>query len=239
MAETPPADIVNSVNKSESNPMSKSTHLLFAAVASFAAAVLPCTAAEDFKALNYDIPAYIDLEFGEIQVDESAGTVSINILRTGEFRQTTTIEYQTSEISASEGRDYKGSGGSITFKPGEGFKTITLELLPDDEAEAPESLLFEITGSSPDTMVGRSSTTITISDSTLVAAASPRLEISASQGQILLAWEGSDRCALERTTDPSTGAWESVACSVTVQGNRCEVLQTMDGRFYFYRLRAP
>jgi hypothetical protein len=219
--------------------MIKSTHLLVAAVSLLTAAVtcVPATAA-DFETKDYETPAYIDLELGEIQVDEASGTVLITILRTGDFRQTTTIEYQTTEDSASEGQDYKGAGGSLTFKPGEGFKTVTLEILPDDEKEALESFIFEIVGSSPNTMVMRSAATVVISD--LAAAATPRLEIApAPSGQILLAWEGNERSVIERTTNPAAGVWEAVPCYVTVNGDRCEALQPAGEGYFFYRLRMP
>lgn len=219
--------------------MSKSTHLLVAAVSLLTAAVctMPALGA-DFETKDYETPAYIDLELGEIQVDESTGTVSVNILRTGDFRQTTTIEYQTTEDSASEGQDYKGAGGSITFKPGEGFKIVTLEILPDGVKESPESFVFEIVGSSPNTMVMRSSATVVIAD--LAAAGSPRLEIvPAPSGQILLAWEGSELSVIERTSNPASGVWESVPCYVTVNGDRCEAIQPAGEGYFFYRLRMP
>ena len=58
--------------------------------------------AGDFKKLGYETPAYVDLEFTEMRVNEPAGTLAINIIRTGDFRQTTTVDYQTVADSASE-----------------------------------------------------------------------------------------------------------------------------------------
>src|SRR5687768_16316778 len=81
-----------------------------------------CAYGADFKALDYETPAYVDLEFSEVRVNEPAGAVTINIVRTGDFRRTTTVEYQTIEDEASEGQDYKGAGGTLVFRPGEGFK---------------------------------------------------------------------------------------------------------------------
>lgn len=197
------------------------------------------TFAADFKASGYDTPAYVDLEFSESRVNEPAGTVSINFIRTGDFRQTTTIDYQTEDGTATAGQDFKATGGTLTFKPGEGYKTLTVEILSDDQAESTESFRFTITGSSPNTMVMRTSAEIVIVDAP-VPISPPVLQIAAATtGNIRLSWEGSDRCALERTTNPASGNWEPVTCSPTVNEDRCEVLQPVGGKFFFYRLRTP
>lgn len=193
--------------------------------------------AGELKAFGHETPAYIDFELSEIRVNE-AGTLSINIIRTGDFRQTTTIDYQTTEVEATQGKDYKGSGGTITFQPGEGYKTIVLELLADDQDESPESFLFELTGAGPNTVLLRPSTTVWIEDAPLPIS-QPRLHIASVQdGNVLLSWEGSVEIALERSSNPGTGIWEQVDCSPTENAGRCEVAQPLSGTLYFYRLRA-
>jgi hypothetical protein len=192
--------------------------------------------AADFKASDYETPAYVDLELSEVRVNEPAGTVAINIIRTGDFRQTTTIEYQTIEDEASEGQDYKGAGGTLVFRPGEGFKTVVLEILKDDQEEAPETFRFEISSSDPKAMLMRTSTAITIEDAP-APISQPKLQIaSAGNGKILLSWEGSQTCTLERTTTPGSGNWERVECSPEISGNRSQVLQPVGGKLFFYRL---
>src|SRR5688500_11894550 len=101
----------------------KSTRTTLAAtLALFGGLLSTSISAADFKAKGYETPAYIDLEFSEFRVNEPARTVSINILRTGEFRQACTIEYQTTEDTATQGQDFRATGGTLTFKAGEGFK---------------------------------------------------------------------------------------------------------------------
>ena len=194
--------------------------------------------AGDFKKLGYETPAYVDLEFTEMRVNEPAGTLAINIIRTGDFRQTTTVDYQTVADSASEGQDYKGAGGTLVFKPGEGFKTITLEVLSDEAAEDSENFRFELTTTDPNAMLMRRSLQVTIEDAPMPVGP-PQLQVASAGGNILLSWEGSDTCALERTTNPAGGAWEQVACAPVTDGNRCEVAQPLGGPLFFYRLRLP
>ena len=217
---------------------SKLTSSCIATIIAFTGGLSSLSTAADFSAKGYETPAYVDLEFAEVQVNEPAGTVSINVLRTGDFRQTTTIEYRTEADSASEGSDYKATGGTLTFRPGEGFKTITLDVLPDDEAEDTESFRLEITGSSPNTMVFRSIATIFIHDAP-APISPPRLQIASASGNILLSWNGSSDCVLERSTNPGSAEWEPVRCSPVTDGDRTEVTQPCGGTFFFYRLRTP
>ncbi len=222
--------------------LSKSSSFAIAALAAATFGIPGTTPLEaaDFKASGYDTPAYVDLELGEVRVHEPAGTVTINIIRTGDFRQTTTVDYQTVEDDASEGQDYKGAGGTLVFRPGEGFKTVTVEIVRDDQEESLEGFRFELTSSDPNCLLMRSSTLVVIEDSPSPIAG-PELQIaSAGNGQIMLSWEGSEGCALERTTTPDAGNWERVECNPSINGNRCEVVQpAMAGAYYFYRLRLP
>jgi hypothetical protein len=214
--------------------MIKSTSLTLAALFASSLGIH----AADFKALDYETPAYVDLEFSEIRVNEPAGTVAINIVRTGDFRRTTTVEYQTIEDDASEGQDYKGAGGTLVFKPGEGFKTIVVDILRDDAEESTETFRFELSTSDPQCMLMRSSAVVMIEDAP-VPPSQPKLQIaSAGNGKILLSWDGENSCALERTSSPTSGNWEHVECSPTVDGARYEVLQPLGGKLYFYRLRV-
>ena len=211
------------------------SHSLFLLAIITALIFVSASLAADFKASGYETPAYIDIEFGELRVNEAAGTITINIFRSGDFRQSTTVDYQTSEIEASEGKDYKGTGGTLVFQPGEGFKTITLEILVDGEKEDPESFLFELTDAGPNTVLGRPSAMIWIDDAP-PGISQPSLEIAtAANNQILLAWSG-EASELQRTADPVNG-WEKVECTPTVSGERFEVIQPMTGVLFFYRLR--
>ncbi|HEX7860429.1 MAG TPA: Calx-beta domain-containing protein [Verrucomicrobiae bacterium] len=195
-------------------------------------------AAGDVKIFGYETPAYVDIDRSEYRVNEADGTVSIILVRSGDFRQTTTVDYQTMELEASEGQDYKATGGTITFRPGEGFKQIVLQIIADDAAEPSESFNFELTGGGPNTVLGRAWTTVWIEDAPR-APSQPNIEIaSAANGQILLSWESDRACGLERSANPAGGSWEPVPCNPVAEGNRFQVSQPLGGTLYFYRLRA-
>lgn len=195
-------------------------------------------AADDLRGAGHTMPAFIDVEFSVQRVNEPAGAVAINIIRSGDYRQTTTIDYHTSEIDASEGADYKGSGGTITFQPGEGYKTVILDILSDDFLEEPESFAFEITSAGPNTVLSSPSCVVWIDDHP-APISPPTLEIVAgADNTVLLSWESARPCALERSNDPAAAVWEPVNCSPDTNGSRSQVIQQFDGTIYFYRLRA-
>ena len=180
------------------------------------------------------------MEFREIRVNEPAGTIAINILLSGYFRQTTTIQYQTFDQNdgAAEGQDYKGACGTIVLKPGEGFNTVVFEIVRDDQEESSESFRLELSSSDPNCALMRSSALVTIEDAP-VPVSQPELQIAAAPGgNVLLSWEGPTQCSLERTTNPALANWEAVSCTPVVSGDRTEVTQPVGGTFFFYRLRS-
>jgi hypothetical protein len=148
------------------------------------------------------------------------------------------VNYSTEEGTATEGQDYKGSGGTLTFQPGEGVKQITVRLISDDQTEPDETFDLVLSGASGSTVVMRDHMTITIKDAPGWIA-TPKLAISpAGAGKIALSWEGDSNYDLERTTNPASGQWEKVSCTPAVSGTRCEVVESAGGVVYLYRLRA-
>jgi|SRR5688500_6619521 len=194
--------------------------------------------ASDFQTQSHTTRSYVDFELTSIRVNESAGVLNVQVVRSGDYRQPATIEFQTVESEASEGSDYKGTGGTLTFKAGESFKTISLEIRSDEEIESAESFVLQITTADPNTQVERSSATIWIEDAPVVAA-QPALDIVPNpDGSILLSWQSARPCGLERTANPASGPWESVSCTPVLNGDRFEVVQPVGGVFYAFRLRA-
>jgi hypothetical protein len=189
-------------------------------------------------AYGYETPAYVDVEFSEIATKPGDKTVSINLNRTGDFRQSTTIEYTTEEITAVEGRDYKGAGGTITFQPGEGYKTISIDLLPNPSTETNRSFRVKLSGSSNFTVLMQDSVTVNLPDAQGALSLPAKLEVTpGANGTIILAWQGEHQ-VLERSTNPAVGEWESVPCTPIATSGRFEVSQPAGGLFYAFRLRT-
>jgi hypothetical protein len=188
-------------------------------------------------ALDYDTPAYLDFEFSEVQVDEADGVVLINVYRLGDFRKVTRVDFATEEETASEGKDYKGTGGTLTFQPGEGMKQISIPLIADDEPESGETFKVVLSQASGGSVIARDSMLVTIKDAP-GPISTPKLAIAAAgPGKIAVSWEGDPSYALERATGVSC-VWEGLSSEPTVSGTRCEVIEETGAIVYLYRLRV-
>jgi hypothetical protein len=186
--------------------------------------------------MDYATPAYVDFEFSEITTEANAKTVVVNLSRTGDFRESTTIEYVTEEGTAVEGKDYKGCGGTLTFKPGEGYKSISIDLLTNERSETNKTFQIKLTAGA-NTLLMRDSATILIKDAP-APVVPPKLEIALSpDSTIVLSWSGSPNAILERSADPSNGNWENVPCTPVTTEGRCEVKEPAAELFYAYRLK--
>jgi hypothetical protein len=182
-------------------------------------------------------PAYIHFEPAEMSVTEGETNLTLVVWRTGDFRQSTRVDFSTQEDSATEGRDYRGVGGTVVFNPGEGFKTVTVAILPDEEDEENESFRVELRAASPNAICTQSTATITI-EKAAVSNLPPLAIRAGGNGTILLSWDAVRECILERAQSAIGGRWEEVSIEAAPIGGRCEVVQPVSGPLYFYRLRA-
>jgi hypothetical protein len=60
--------------------------------------------------------------------------------------QVVTVNYATSDGSATAGADYQAAAGTLTFAPGETSKTITVQVIGDRLAEPDESFFVNLSG---------------------------------------------------------------------------------------------
>ena len=82
-----------------------------------------------------------------LSFDESANSALITVTRAGNTSTTASVNYATSDGSASERSDYLAAAGKLRFAAGETSKTITVFLVNDTFAEGAET--FALTLSNP------------------------------------------------------------------------------------------
>jgi hypothetical protein len=161
---------------------------------------LPGQSSAQMHALDYDTPAYLDFEFGEVQVDEGDAFVLINVYRFGDFRQITRVDFATEEGTADEGNDYKPTGGTLVFQPGEGMKQISIPLVADEDKEPDEIFKVVLSNASPGSLITGDSISVLIKDAP-GPISTPKLEIAAAgPGKVAVSWEGDPTYTLERAT---------------------------------------
>ena len=87
----------------------------------------------DFKSLHYD-------------ADETAGVATVTVERLGGAGGAVSVDYQTSDGSATAGTDYTPADGTLTWAAGDrGDKTFTVPISWDGRAEGTESISVALT----------------------------------------------------------------------------------------------
>jgi len=99
-------------------------------------------------------------------VSEGAGSVTLSIQRLNGTNGSFSVQYASSNGTASANSDYLGVSGSLTFANGETLKTINIPILQDNIVEGNETFtvsLFAVSPSNAAQLI-TSSTTVTILD---------------------------------------------------------------------------
>ena len=75
------------------------------------------------------------IEFAQLQtkIDEADATLTLTLVRVDDAEGPLRVEYQTRDGSARAGSDYLASAGVVRFSSTEASKTITINILADDE----------------------------------------------------------------------------------------------------------
>ena len=103
-------------------------------------------AASGTATITDSIPAPT-LAINDVTVNEAAGTATFTVTRSGAAGAAASVDYATSDDSASAGTDYTGATGTVSFAAGETTKTITITIRNDNVYESSEA--FNITLSNP------------------------------------------------------------------------------------------
>lgn len=100
--------------------------------------------------LMESIPGTIEFNIADASVSETIGDATVTVQRTGGFFGTASVDYATSDGTASDGSDYTATSGSLGWMDTEiGPKTFTIGIINDTEVDADETItvtLSNITG---------------------------------------------------------------------------------------------
>ena len=95
--------------------------------------------------LTSDAPPVPTLSVNGGTFDEDASTATFDISLSMTPTESITVNYATSDETATAGSDYSATAGTITFAPGETSKTVTVDIFDDDDMEANESFKLTLT----------------------------------------------------------------------------------------------
>jgi hypothetical protein len=130
-------------------------------------------------------PATILFDSSSAAIGESAGILSLNVIRTGDASSTASVEYMTADLAAiadcdeansevaSSRCDYVTATGRVTFATGETLKTIFISVIDDSYPEKSEQFIVTLNNALGANLGSRSVATITIADSDSGQAGNP------------------------------------------------------------------
>ncbi|HEY6807071.1 MAG TPA: S8 family serine peptidase [Pyrinomonadaceae bacterium] len=117
----------------------------------------------------------IQLTASTFSVNEDAGSLTVNVTRSGDTSSFATVKFGTSDTagpancstigtSASSRCDYLTSSGTLVFGPGETAKSFTIPIVNDTFTENPETFTASLSNPVGATLGAVSSATLTIND---------------------------------------------------------------------------
>jgi hypothetical protein len=123
--------------------------------------------------ISYTVVATTDpmSESGNLQfsssnynITEDCTTLTITVNRIGDTSGAATVNYSTSDVTASERRDYISATGRLSFAPGETSKTLLVLINEDSYVEGPETFNVNLSNPSGAGLGAPLTATVTITD---------------------------------------------------------------------------
>ncbi|NKI33327.1 Calx-beta domain-containing protein [Croceivirga thetidis] len=96
---------------------------------------------------NDNVPGVTGISFQNdpVTVNEGAGTVTVNVLLTGEVQGGFTIDYDSADLAAIAGADYTAVSGTLTFAGTDGeVQPIVIPIIDDTSIEPTERFLIDL-----------------------------------------------------------------------------------------------
>ncbi len=106
------------------------------------------------------------LAFGatNYSVNENGGSATINVQRSGGSDGAATVDYATSNNTATAGADFTATTGTLNFAAGETLKSITVPILNDSAVEGNETLTVTLSNATGAALGVPDSLIVTIAD---------------------------------------------------------------------------
>jgi hypothetical protein len=97
-------------------------------------------------------------------VDEDGGSVNITVTRAGASNGTVSVDWATSNGSATAGSDYTAGSGTLNFSSGQTSKTFSVSISNDGSYEGDETVNLTLSNASGGELGSPGSATLTISE---------------------------------------------------------------------------
>ena len=99
---------------------------------------------------------------GAATVGESSGQATIHVIRSGNVSAGSTVDFATSNGTATAGQDYTATSGTLSFAAGESDKTFSVPIVNDTVAEGLQTFTITLSNPSGSALGSPSTMTVTI-----------------------------------------------------------------------------
>ena len=157
-------------------------------------------------AIPVDPTADPSVAVADLTVGEGDGTAVVRVTLAPQTNQTVTVDYATSDGSATEGDDYTEASGTLTFAANESAQEIRVTIINDGDDEEDETFTVTLTNASG-AEIGRAIGQVTIQDND---GEGTTVVNTPSEPQNLVAEEGDGEVTLSWSPPTSNGGSEIV-----------------------------
>lgn len=177
----------------------------------------------------------LGFELGSYSVWEGAGEINLVVLRgNGWNLGPITVDYATSNLTATAGPDYQALAGTLEFQENETVKSLAIPIFRDALVEGSETFRVTLSNATGGATLGRATTTVTIQDNyfTVVPPFNSKLAVRRDGEVNILTWIGGGQ--LQRA-DRVEGPWQTL----TAARSPCAVQSRVPASFYKVKHPRP
>jgi hypothetical protein len=118
-------------------------------------------------------PPLVQFNSSSYSIAEELTAVVVTVMRVGDTSGTATVEYATSNDTASQKGDYEIASGMLTFAPGDTSKTFKVLINEDSYVEGTERLTLTLSNPSGASLGAQSTAVVTINDDAIESFTNP------------------------------------------------------------------
>lgn len=177
----------------------------------------------------------VGFESASSSVWEGAGEVNVIVLRGNDWELgPITVDYATSDLTATAGADYQACSGTLEFNENETTKSLAIPILRDALVEGAQTFRVTLSHATGGATLGTTTITVTIQDNyfTVVPAFNSGLTVRREGDVNILTWAGGGQ--LQRA-DRVEGPWQTL----TTAKSPCAVRSRVPASFYKVKHPRP
>ena len=193
--------------------------------------------------ITNDDPPEREISINDVSIEEGAEeqTAEFTVSIGEAYDQTITVDYATSEDSATVGEDFTNLSGTLTFEPGETEQTVSVPIIDDEIGEEDETFALRLSNPSVNAELADGTGIATITDDDIRDDATELYRFRNkifSTGTYVFVGEAERDFILDNEDLNQTFALDGIADDGTINPAFNASTEEQDGLIPFYRLES-